>query len=423
LQHLDIFATIIKNKMLGSGWMKKIVFLIFITILAIIQVQAVKLPGEVSVTADAVILYDLDNNDVVYEKNANKQEILASLTKMMTAYTIIERVSNLYQKVTITEEDLYALWGFTLAGLEVGDVVSYKELLYAMMLPSGADASQALAIHAAGSTEKFTDWMNEEAQKLGLSNTHFEDSYGGDDNNVSTAREYMRFMRIALQNETFKQIFETTYYTLSTGLQVINYTRSLATFHGLDSELITGNKSGYTPEAGLLLASTATINGTHYALIVMNCDVNDWKSTHVLETYQIYDYIADKTFQEYTLISKGQYITTIPVTSSSIDSYVVNATKDLKMVLSDEDYAKVTYEYHIIDELTSEYGEGDNIGYIDVLIDGEVIDTYNIFLREDITGLPIERSSIVIILIIILVICIIILFLVNLFTYPKKIRV
>ena len=235
--------------------MKKILLLILLFILSPSLVKSLELP--VDVTADSVILVNRDDDRIIYTKNPDKEQILASLTKVMTLYTAINRIEKIDQKVKITEKDVEALWGFTQVGLKVGDVVTYKDLLYATNLTSGADAAQALALHISGSMEAFVEEMNKDAKELGLNHTHFSDTIGKGDDNVSTAREFYILLKACLENELFERIFNTTYYKMSNGLESINYTKSIADFHGLDSNLITGNKSGYTPEAGLLLASTA----------------------------------------------------------------------------------------------------------------------------------------------------------------------
>lgn len=399
--------------------MKKVFFLILCFFLPLISCKALPLPKEVEVTADAVVLLNLDADEIIYTKNPDKEEILASLTKIMTAYTVIENVSNLDKKITVTEKDIANLYGFTCAGLEVGDKVSYKDLLYAMMLISGADAAQTLAIHTSGSIEAFNDLMNEEARKLGLRHSHFADSYGGDDSNVSTAREMARLLKIALQNKTFKKIFGTNYYTLSNGLKVTNYTAAYATFHGLDSSLLTGNKSGYTPEAGLLLASTATINGTQYALIICKSEVNSYYSTHVLDTYKIYNYIADLQFKNYTILKKGTVLKNIEVENGTTSEYIAVVDEDQTALLTEEDYNKIEYEYHITNQITPENKIGDNLGYVDIIINDEIIDTYHVYLKEEIFSYQ-KESKIILVIIIALIFVAIILLCTNILTLNKR---
>lgn len=397
--------------------MKKIIFCLIIFILFITPINALPLP--IDVTADAVVLINLDKDQIIYEKNPDKQEILASLTKIMTAYTVINHVENLDKKITITEEDIANLYGFTCIGLEVGDKVSYMDLLYGTLLHSGADASQALAIHTAGTTEKFKEMMNEEAKTLGLRNTNFEDSYGGHDDNVSTARELAELLKEALKNETFKKIFSCNQKTLSNGLIVYNFTKNYAIFHGLDETLLTGNKSGYTPEAGLLLASTATINGTNYALIVMKSDVNSYMSQHVLDTYKIYDYVSTLTFETKTIIPKDTILKRISVDSGTISEYIVTAEKDIDITLTPEEQSQVIVDYHITDKITPDNNKGDNLGYIDILVGDNIIETYNIYLNDEIYSYQ-EESKVSIILIIILLCLIFIILCTNLFNFKKK---
>lgn len=398
--------------------MKKIFYIIVLFLLSINIVKAVELP--VDVTADAVVLMNLDTEQIIYTKNPDKKEILASLTKVMTAYVVIQNVEDLNKKVTITEEDIYGLWGFTCVGLEVGDKVSYMDLLYGAILTSGADATQALAYHTAGSPEAFVKLMNEEAKKLGLNHTNFEDSYGGHDDNVSTAREFTKLLKECLKNETFKKVFNTYQKKLSNDLVAFNSTRGYAFFHGLDENLITGSKSGYTPEAGLLLASTANINGTNYALVIMKCEINDYMSTHVLESYRIYDYVSTLKFETKTVIKKNTVLKTIPVENGTISEYAVVVDRDINITLTEDELQAITTDIHIASKITPDNKKDDNLGFVDILLGNEVIATYDIYLTDDIYTYK-EEERIPIIVTIILLFLVFIILIVNIFTRkPKK---
>lgn len=397
--------------------MKKILFTIFFFFLFLSFSYAITLPVEI--TADSAALINLDTNELVYGKNPDKKEILASLTKIMTAYTILENVDNLNQKITITEQDIANLYGFTCAGFEVGEQLSYQDLLYAMMLLSAADASQALAYHTSGSLEEFTKLMNEEARELGMRNSNFADSFGGDDNNVSTAREMAILLRAALENKTFKKIFTASSYTLSNGLTVKNYTSAFAIYYGYDPTLITGSKSGYTPEAGLLLASTATINDINYILIVCKSELNEKLTSHILDSYKVYNYVSDHHYESRKILSKNQVLKKITVVDSTTSEYVATIDKDISVFLSDEEYRRVEVDYHIVDEINYEYKRGDNLGYIDIIVDGEVLKTYNVYLQDDIYKYE-KPSKILIIIMIILVFLIILLLVLNLLMFQRK---
>lgn len=396
---------------------KSIIIILFLLVLPLTITKAIELPVEV--TADSVALLNADSNELIYGKNEDKMEIMASLTKIMTAYTVINNIDNLNTKITVTEKDIANLYGFTCAGLVAGDRVSYADLLYALILYSGADAAQTLAYHTAGSPENFKKMMNEEAHKLGLTKSHFEDSYGKDDNNISTAREMAILLKKCLKNDTFKKIFTTQRYTLSTGLEVLNYTPVFAQYHGLDPSLITGSKSGYTPEAGLLLASTATINNVNYILVTCKSSLNEKLTTHVLDSYKVYQYIKDHNYENHTVIKKGEEIKTIKVNNSTTSEYTIYADKNIDLYLNDEEYSRIKKEPKIVKELNSDYKKGDSLGYIDFTLDGEVLKTYYLYLNDDIFPYE-EPSKILIVIIILFVFFIIVLFTLSLLMYRHK---
>ncbi len=374
---------------------------------------------DIDITAESAAVIDLDRDEIILEKNADQEVVLASLTKMMSAYTVINNVDNLNQKIKITDDDLFALWGFTQAGIEKGDRLSYMDLLYAMMLYSGADASQALANHVGGNNAGFVKMMNDEASKLGMRHTRFADSFGRDDNNVSTARELAYFLDAALENETYRKVFTTTTKRLSTGLEVTNYVRSIATFHGLDSNVLIGNKPGYTEVAGLLLASWVNINGHNYGIIVCKSKENTDLSTHILDTYKIIEYLEKQSYKEKVLLRKGTLLKTIDVENSTINQYNVVVDKDIKGYITDEEFKDLEYDYHIADVITSDNIIGDNIGYVDILLNGKVISTYDVHLRDDIFD-SVRRSRTIILIVLGLLIFIVCMLIANMFAGPKK---
>ena len=120
--------------------MKKI-FVILILFLGIPFVNA----DEIDITASNVILYNLNDNSVLFEKNSDEKTSIASLTKIMTAIVAIENNDNLDEEVIIKSKMLEGLSGYSIIGLKSGNVVTIKDLLYGALLPSGADAVNALA--------------------------------------------------------------------------------------------------------------------------------------------------------------------------------------------------------------------------------------------------------------------------------------
>ncbi len=397
--------------------MKKFFIAFFLFLIPLIYPKAVELP--VDVTADSAILVKKENNEIMYGKNIDKQEIMASLTKIMTAYTVINHVDDLNERIIINENDLRGLEGFTVAGLAVGDRVTYRDLLYALILYSGADAAQALALHVGGSKENFNAMMAADLNELGLTKTQFVDSYGGSDYNISTAREMYILLDAALQNENFKKIFCTNKYKLSNGLEVINYTYVFAQFHGYDPKFILGNKSGYTPEAGLLLASLVKVNNVEYIIIVCNSKENSSKTTHVIDTYKIINYLIDKDYEYKTVLKKGHILEEIPVKDSTTSTYLAIVDKDINVYLNNDEASRIQIEKHLVKELDSNAQRGDPLGYVDIVLDGEVLKTYYLYLNDELFQYK-KESHLIVIVIILLVIFMIMILLLNLMMYQKK---
>ena len=377
--------------------MKRIIVALIIFLIPFTIVKAVDLP--VDITADSAILVKKDNHEIIYSKNADKEEIMASLTKIMTAYTVINHVGDLNERIIINENDIGGLEGFTIVGLQPGDKVTYRDLLYGLILHSGADCAQALALHVGGSKEAFKDLMAADLNEIGLTKTQFVDSYGGSDFNISTAREMYLLLDTALQNENFKKIFCTNKYTMSNGLQVTNYTYVFAQFHGYDPKYILGNKSGYTPEAGLLLASLIKVNGVEYILIVCNSKENQSKTTHVLDTYKIINYLIDQDYEYKTVLKKGHILEEIPVKDSTTGTYLAIVDQDINVYLNSEEESRIKIEKHLVKELDSNAKRGDPLGYVDVTLDGEILKTYYLYLNDELFQYQKQSHLIVIVII------------------------
>lgn len=200
----------------------------------------------------------------------------ASMTKIMTAIVAIENLKDLNQEITLTNEmvaDLYAQ-DATQAGFQPGETVQAIDLLYGVMLPSGAECCIALADTIAGSETGFVELMNQKAEKLGLENTHFCNTTGlHADDHYSSAKDIADLLRYALKNRTFREIIESPYHsTPGTNVHPDGITFYSTMFKNLsDTEVIDGQimggKTGFTSEAGCCLASFAEIDDIEYILV------------------------------------------------------------------------------------------------------------------------------------------------------------
>lgn len=174
------------------------------------------LPAPPAITANEAFLLNPDNGTIYLATNADQPVPMASTTKIMTAYVALT-LGHLDQMIKVGPDadgaTLAQEYGASVAGLRTGDMLSLRDLLYALLLPSGDDAAIAIADGIAGSQANFVALMNIEASLLGLRNTHYTDVHGLDmkDHNTS-ARDLAELATLAMRNKTFAQIVQTTAY-------------------------------------------------------------------------------------------------------------------------------------------------------------------------------------------------------------------
>ena len=189
--------------------MKKLLFLI---IILPFNIFALTYPD---LNSKKVLIYDKTDDLILYEKNADEKSYIASITKIATSMAAIEEIKDLDEEITITKEMMNTVSSVaSVAGLKVGDKVTYRDLLYASLVPSGADATNSLALRLFGSFDNYVKKMNELAKKIGLTNTHFANVTGLDnDDNYSNAKDVLKLLLYALSNKTFKDIYTTKEYS------------------------------------------------------------------------------------------------------------------------------------------------------------------------------------------------------------------
>lgn len=324
--------------------MKKIVLFILCFFTFIINVFALDDP---TLYSKNYCLYDLTDDKIIYEKNIQERTNIASLTKIMTTITAIEKINNLDDYVTITSEMLSNIkYDASLAGLKIGDKLTYKDLLYASILPSGADATQALAYSLSGSINNFVNDMNTLAKKIGMENSNFVNVTGLDiDNHYSTVNDLLKMLQYALKNETFKTIYTTKSYTLSNGLVVDATVKKYNNLMKLDISRIIGSKTGYTNKAGLCISSIFESNNHEFIFISTNAEFIYGNYYNLKDNLNIINFM-DKNYNNQTIAKSTDIIKTIPVNFSNIPKYDVHLSKDALTYLPNDynkDDIKVNY--------------------------------------------------------------------------------
>lgn len=246
-----------------------------------------------SIYSSNAVLADLTTNQIIAEKKSERRIYPASMTKIMTAVLAIENTDSLYDTVTLPTnifEDLYAQ-GASMAGFLPGESVTYMDLLYGILLPSGAECCLTFAENIAGSESAFVDMMNEKAEEIGMKKTHFCNSTGlHNKNHYTTVKDIAVLLGYALQNENFRAAFTASFYSVQPNeFHPEGFTFYSSMFINLDSPYVSGGeilggKTGYTDEAGLCLASLAFVNGREYILVTAGAD-----GDHTTEQYNILD--------------------------------------------------------------------------------------------------------------------------------------
>ena len=364
--------------------MKKLLTLIFLFILCTVKANAL----EFNVSSQNIILYNLDNGEILYEKSADEKVPIASLTKIMTALVTLENVDNLDDRVILTSEDFNGLIeaNAVTAGFTKGEVVTYRDLLYGLLLPSGADAAKALARNVGGSEEKFIQKMNDKAIELGLKDTHFSTVIGLDDpNNYSTAKEVSYIFKEALKNKDFKTIITTKNYTSSDGKVKFHSTiQSNAKKFNIDIPYILGGKTGTTTDAGLCLATIAKENDINYMLITLGA-LYDKKAPHHIEDAKIiYDYFI-LNYNNQTVVDKNKSFKTIKVKYSDIQNLKLYPTKNIVKYLENNYNPKdIKLVYDGKEEITSLDKKGTILGTLKIYYQDELLDTQKIILNKKI---------------------------------------
>lgn len=224
-----------------------------------------------TITGKTALVLDDNTGRVLLDRQGDLRVAPASLTKIMTTLLAIERgrLSEVV-KVSVDSEQLAATTGSSIMGLMPGEEIKLEDLLYGMMLPSGNDASLAVAQHVSGSTDAFVALMNRRAAELGLKNTHFANPHGLDAaGHYSSARDFAVLSRYAMNNPTFARIAGARTYTAQGKLRsytLWNLNRLVGQYPGAD-----GVKIGYTDDAGQTIVVSATRNGRRLFVSIMGC--------------------------------------------------------------------------------------------------------------------------------------------------------
>lgn len=346
-------------------------------------------------SADGVLVVDLNTGTIMYELNKDTYHSIASLTKMMTCLLAVEEVEagrvSLTDMVTAQDDCLQGLdVSSSNAGITPGEVMSYEDLLYCALVHSANDACNVLGTYIAGSIGAFVNKMNDRAEMLGCTNTHFVDTCGmlnRTEGHYSSPYDLYLIASEALTHPLFAKVCSTASYTVSQ----TNYRPSFDIFNS--NALLTGDglygsgylydgvfgiKTGFTKPAGYCLVSACSRIGARVMVIVLGCNgpltyTTAGEYQNFVDSATLYDW-AFKNFSNKTMFLAGEPMQRFPVENAKDKGTVaLCATENLTLLLPN-DIAESDIEMEILPDegaLVAPVEAGVELGTVNVYVKGE----------------------------------------------------
>ena len=390
--------------------MKKFCAILFSFVLVIMIALPVAAEGESAALADsapaltapAAYVVNLDTNIVVYEKNSETQLSAASLTKMMTTLLLLESYQDQLDSISLTAPSyIYDLiWeqstNASTADIRRGETQSLRNLLYAMLLPSGNEAAYIVADYmGGGSIDNFVAMMNDEAKAVGCTGTTFVDPCGLNPNNVTTARDAYLILRALTAYDVFATVIGTPTYDMGTndryttpGTYILQNTDKLVTNSSYHRDYTKGGKTGSLGE-WQNFAGWHSQDGESYISVVLNVPYDadpEGMRPALVETAQIMDWV----FNTYTIapaLDTTQPITEVRVAySTQADTVMLYPADNMMTLLPKEGGAALTEQvFNVPDELPAPIKQGDIVGTVTLTIEGETIGTADLIAGSDVS--------------------------------------
>lgn len=336
---------------------------------------------DLNLTAASSILVEESTGKVLYENNADEKRAPASMTKIMTILLVMENIDSgklkLNDKITISPNA--ASMGGSQVFLQAGQQMKVNELLKAITIASANDAAVALSEHVAGSEDGFVKLMNKKAKELGAKNTNFVNVHGLDnENHYTTAKDMSLMARELLKHKNilnYTSIYE-EYLNKPDGTStwMVNTNKLIKYYQGLD-----GLKTGFTNTAGYCLTATAKRNGMRLISVVMKEPSAEVRSN---DTISLLNY-GFANYKIKTILKSTKKIGTIKIYNgkeTKADIHLVNDATNLEKI--DEDNK---YTYNIkTKKITAPVKMGDNVGYLEIISNGKVINKVSLTINKNI---------------------------------------
>ena len=325
------------------------------------------IPTPPPIEANAYILQDFHSGYNIMKKSVEEKIEPASLTKLMTAYIVFEKLQTEEIKLTDTAKVSNNAW--TMKGsrmyLEADTLVTIEDLLKGMIIQSGNDASVALAEHIAGSEEKFVNLMNEKAKALGLTDTHYVNSTGlPAENHYTTVNDLVKITRLLIEKfPSYYGWYSEKEFTYN------NITQSNRNLLLWRNKHVDGIKTGYTERAGYCLVASAKQDNMRLISVVVG---TNGKKQRADETEKMLDY-GFQFFNTYQLYKAGEALNTEKVWKGSADQVQLGLGSPLFITIPKGQYKQLKAALHIDKHITAPIKQGNVYGALKINLGNQLI--------------------------------------------------
>ncbi len=341
---------------------------------------------ELDLDGKSALLMDVATGTILYEKNAHEALAPASVTKVMTMLLIMEAIDSgkIGWDDMVTASESAAAKGGSQIYLKVGETMSVSDMVKSIAVSSANDCACAMAEHLAGSESAFVDMMNTRAQELGMTDTHFVNCTGLDDdpeaaNHKTSAHDIAVMSRELLKNHSAITKFPTIWMdTVRNGAFGLSNTNKLIRFYSG----ATGLKTGFTSGAGYCLSASAQREGLELIAVVMGCTTSQ-KRTAACKA------MLDYGFANFALVSPQlEDAVTVPVTLGKQDQVAAQLGQEGSILIDKGQKNSVTTEITLEEQLMAPVSQGQKLGTMTVKAGDQVLSEIPL-----VAAVPVEKLT------------------------------